>query len=75
MGRARHHEKRDAHTLIDLPRPAPPPNRAAFWCSWPGFNNCCENDMPQVAALHALTSRVLALPEASGLLTPAAVTT
>lgn len=27
--------------------------------------------MPQVAALHALTSRVLALPEASGLLTPA----
>lgn len=40
-------------------------------CSWPGWSNCCENDQPQVAGLHALTTRVLALPESSGLITPA----
>jgi len=42
-----------------------------WWCAWPGWEDCCENDQPQVAALHALTARVLAIPEASGLLTPA----
>lgn len=42
-----------------------------FWCAWPGTAACCVNDLPQVAALRMLTARVLALPAASGLLTPA----
>ena len=41
-----------------------------FWCEWPGFENCCVNDTPNVAALTALVTGLLALPPASGLLTP-----
>ncbi len=42
-----------------------------WWCEWPGWTNCCQNDQPNVAAMHALVKGVLALPEATGLLTPA----
>ena len=39
-----------------------------YWCEWPGWDNCCENDMPQLAGLTALSEAVLGLPE--GHLTP-----
>jgi hypothetical protein len=49
----------------------------SWWCEWPGtpgvdYNpaKCCENDLPNVAALRSLTLRLLQLPEATGLLTP-----
>lgn len=42
-----------------------------YWCEWPGWVNCCQNDMPQVAAITALTRRLLQLPDESGLVTPA----
>ena len=41
-----------------------------YWCEWPGWVNCCQNDMPQVAAVTSLATRLLSLPESSGLLTP-----
>eukprot|EP01006_Ploeotia_vitrea_P029430 TRINITY_DN61979_c0_g2_i1.p1 TRINITY_DN61979_c0_g2~~TRINITY_DN61979_c0_g2_i1.p1 ORF type:complete len:388 (-),score=25.84 TRINITY_DN61979_c0_g2_i1:41-1204(-) len=34
-----------------------------YWCPWPfSDKECCTNDMPQVAGLHAITQRALALP-------------
>jgi hypothetical protein len=43
----------------------------SWWCEWPGWMNCSQNDMPSIAAAAALTSRLLALPSSSGLITPA----
>jgi hypothetical protein len=43
----------------------------SWWCDWPGWSNCPQNDMPTVAAATALAARLLALPQASGLITPA----
>ena len=43
----------------------------SWWCEWPGWTNCPQNDMPTVAAATALTARLLALPPDSGLITPA----
>ena len=42
-----------------------------YWCDYPDYSNCCVNDLPQVAAITALTRGLLALPENSALLTPA----
>lgn len=35
----------------------------SYWCEWPGTSNCCENDLPQLSGLIALSEAVLALPE------------
>lgn len=43
----------------------------SWWCEWPGWSNCPQNDMPTVAAATALAARLLALPPGSGLVTPA----
>ena len=50
----------------------------SWWCEWPGTpsidydpRKCSQNDLPNVAALRALVRGLLALPPASGLLTPA----
>lgn len=45
----------------------------SWWCTWPptGAGNCSANDLPTVAAATALAERLLALPAASGLVTPA----
>ena len=43
----------------------------SWWCDWPGWENCPQNDMPTIAAATALAARLLALPPSSGLLTPA----
>ncbi len=43
----------------------------SWWCEWPGWSNCPENDMPTVAAATALAARLLALPPESGLVSPA----
>ena len=45
-----------------------------YWCDWDGrFNasDCVTNDLPQLAAVAALAQGLLALPESTGLLTPA----
>jgi hypothetical protein len=42
----------------------------SWWCEWPGWANCPQNDMPTVAAATALTARLLALPPNSTLITP-----
>lgn len=36
----------------------------SYWCEWPGWTNCCENDMPQLAGLIYLSEAVLKLPPA-----------
>lgn len=43
-----------------------------YWCDYPGWNasDCVTNDLPQIAAVTALVTGLLALPESSGLLTP-----
>jgi hypothetical protein len=41
----------------------------SYWCEWPGWENCCENDMPQLSGLWGLTGAVLQLPQQ--FLTPA----
>ena len=43
----------------------------SWWCEWPGWSNCPQNDMPTVAAATALAARLLALPPSSSLVTPA----
>ena len=47
----------------------------SWWCEWPGPNpdlaRCCQNDLPNVAAINSLVRGLLALPADSGLLTPA----
>ena len=44
----------------------------SWWCDWPGWVNCTQNDMPTIAAAYALIARLLALPpSASYLVTPA----
>eukprot|EP00475_Leptophrys_vorax_P009811 TRINITY_DN164_c0_g3_i1.p1 TRINITY_DN164_c0_g3~~TRINITY_DN164_c0_g3_i1.p1 ORF type:complete len:772 (-),score=187.26 TRINITY_DN164_c0_g3_i1:117-2207(-) len=36
----------------------------SFWCDWPSTaENCPNNDHPTVASMHALTTRLLSLPE------------
>jgi len=34
----------------------------SYWCEWPGWSNCCENDTPQLSGLWFLTDAVLKLP-------------
>ena len=36
--------------------------REPWWCEWPGWSNCCENDMPQLSGLTFLADAVLKLP-------------
>jgi len=50
----------------------------SWWCEWPASpsvnfdpTKCCQNDLPNVAALRSLVQRLLGLPVESGLLTPA----
>jgi len=50
----------------------------SWWCEWPASpsvnfdpTKCCQNDLPNVAALRSLVLRLLDLPQESGLLTPA----
>ena len=50
----------------------------SWWCEWPASpsvnfdpTKCCQNDLPNVAALRSLVQRLLGLPLESGLLTPA----
>ena len=31
----------------------------SFWCEWPGWDNCCENDLPQLAGVTALAGALL----------------
>jgi hypothetical protein len=38
-----------------------------YWCEWPGFSDCVENDMPTVSAMISLVQNLLLLPQ--GLLT------
>ena len=47
----------------------------SWWCEWPGWSNCPQNDMPTVSAATTLAARLLELPPESGLLTPAQRTT
>jgi hypothetical protein len=34
-----------------------------YWCEWPGWTDCPQNDMPQLAGLTALSEAVLKLPQ------------
>jgi hypothetical protein len=31
----------------------------SYWCEWPGWTNCCENDLPQLAGVTALAGALL----------------
>ncbi len=31
----------------------------SYWCEWPGWNNCCENDMPQLSGVTSLVGALL----------------
>jgi hypothetical protein len=44
----------------------------SWWCDFPGWVDCTQNDMPTITAASALVARLLALPpSASYLVTPA----
>lgn len=31
----------------------------SYWCEWPGWNNCCENDLPQLSGVTSLVGALL----------------
>ena len=43
----------------------------SWWCNWPGWADCPQNDMPTVAGATALAARLIKLPADSGLVSPA----
>ena len=40
-----------------------------YWCEWPGWSDCVIDDLPNIAAVTALTKSLLDLPDDSGLIT------
>jgi hypothetical protein len=41
-----------------------------YWCEWPGWADCVEDDLPNIAAVTALATGLLDLPLDTQLLTP-----
>jgi hypothetical protein len=63
-----HHKNRTSDGKIML---WPTQVLETYWCEWPGWSNCCETDLPQLAAVTSLARNLLRLP--AGMLTPAQV--